>query len=108
LFNQRQGDFAIVAVAALLALDSHGRVSDLRLAVGGVSEKPIRFDDVSNRFLTQRPDEKWMMALADTVQAVCEIEETRISAIFRRELLQVLTRRATTAALRRAREASRP
>jgi hypothetical protein len=48
------------------------------------------------------------MALADAVQAACEIEETRIPAIFRQELVQVLTRRATAAALQRAREASRP
>jgi aerobic carbon-monoxide dehydrogenase medium subunit len=108
LFSQRQGDFAIVAVAALLALDGDGRASDLRVAVGGVSAKPVCFDDVTSGFLTQRPDEKWLMALADAVQAACEIEETRIPAIFRQELVQVLTRRATAAALQRAREASRP
>lgn len=108
LFSQRQGDFAIVVVAALLALDAAGRVSNLSVAVGGVSAKPVRFDEVTARFLSQRPDEKWLAAVATAVQSVCEIEETRIPAIFRQELMQVLTRRATAAALQRMREASRP
>jgi aerobic carbon-monoxide dehydrogenase medium subunit len=108
LFGQRQGDFAIVAVAALLALDRAGRVANLSVAVGGVSSKPVRFDDVTARFLSQRPDDKWLAALADTVQTVCEIEETRIPAIFRKELVHVLTQRATAAALERARKAPQP
>jgi len=108
LFNQRQGDFAIVAVAALLALDAAGRVSTLNVAVGGVSAKPVRFDDVTARFLAQRPDEKWLAAVADVVQSVCEIEETRIPAIFRQELVHVLTQRAIAAALQRARKVPQP
>ncbi len=108
LFCQRQGDFAIVAVAALLALDGEGRVANLSVAVGGVSSKPVRFDDVTARFLGQQPDDKWLAALADIVKSVCEIEETRIPAIFRQELVEVLTQRATRAALERARKGWQP
>ncbi len=104
VFNQRQGDFAIVAVGALLAVDGEGRVCDLKLAIGGVSAKPVRFDDVTARFAGRHPDAAWLESLADIVQSVCEIEETRISAIFRRELVHALTRRACAAAVTRARE----
>jgi aerobic carbon-monoxide dehydrogenase medium subunit len=107
LFSQRQGDFAIVSVGVLLALDGEERVCELRLAIGGVSAKPVRFDDITARFLCRQPDAAWLGALADIVQSVCEIEETRIPAIFRQELVHVLTRRACVAALRRAREVSR-
>ena len=105
VFNQRQGDFAIVAVGALLALDGEERVRELKLAIGGVSQKPVSFDDITARFLGRKPDATWLASLADVVQSVCEIEETRIPAIFRQELAHVLTRRACAAALSRAGEA---
>lgn len=103
VFSQRQGDFAIVAVGALLALGGDGRVSELRLAAGGIAATPMRFDAVTAGFLTRAPDEGWLSALADAVCAACEIEETRIPAVFRRELLHTLTRRAAATALQRAR-----
>ncbi|MEJ2434153.1 MAG: FAD binding domain-containing protein, partial [Pseudolabrys sp.] len=105
VFSQRQGDFAIVAVAVLLSRDESGRVSKLRLAAGGTSATPVRFDDVTARFCGREPDEKWIAALAGNIESVCEIEEARIPAIFRQELVHVLTRRATAAALARAGEA---
>ena len=105
VFNQRQGDFAIVAVGALLAINSKERVSELKLAVAGVSEKPVSFDDITARFVGGKPDVTWLSSLADIVQSVCEIEETRIPAIFRQELVHVLTRRACAAALNRTGEA---
>lgn len=107
IFNQRQGDFALVAVAALLELNSKKLVCGLKLAIGGVSVKPVRFDDITARYLGREPDAKWLGSLADIVQSVCEIEETRISAIFRQELVHVLTQRACTAALKGAWEALR-
>lgn len=106
VFNQRHGDFAIVAVGALVRLDGDERVSELKLAIAGVAEKPVSFDDITARFLGREPDTSWLASLADTVQSACEIEETRIPAVFRQELVQVLTRRACAAALHRAREAA--
>ena len=108
VFSQRQGDFAIVAVGALLALGGDGGVSELRLAAGGIAATPVRFDEVTAGFLSRAPDENWLSALADAVCAACEIEETRIPALFRRELMHALTQRAAAAALQRARGAPRP
>lgn len=104
IFNQRQGDFAIVAVGALLALGDNGFVCELQLAASGIGAKPVRFDNVTAGFLTRLPDANWLIALADAVHVACEIEESRIPAVFRRELLHVLTHRAAAAALQRARE----
>jgi aerobic carbon-monoxide dehydrogenase medium subunit len=105
IFSQRHGDFAIVAVAVLLTLDEAGRVAILRIAVGGVAATPVRFDDVTARFVGCAPADNWPQALADAVQNACEIEEARIPAVFRKELVQALTRRAAAAALQRARGA---
>jgi carbon-monoxide dehydrogenase medium subunit len=105
IFNQRHGDFAIVAVVSLLTLDKAGRVADLRLAVGGIAATPVRFDQVTAQFIACEPNEGWSNAMAEAVQNACEIEETRIPAVFRKELVQVLTRRAASAALQRARGA---
>lgn len=108
VFSQRQGDFAIVAVGALLALDDDGRVSELRLAAGGIGATPVRFDAVTDGFVGRPPDEAWLNSLADAVCAASEIEESRIPAEFRHELLQALAQRAAAAALQRARGGARP
>src|SRR5881296_1647753 len=39
--SRRAGDFAIVAVVALVSLDRLGRVDDARLAFGGVADRPM-------------------------------------------------------------------
>lgn len=106
IFSQRHGDFAIVVVAALLACNGAGRVSNLRLAIGGVAATPVRFDSVTAHFVNELPNEGWTKELAHAVEGACEVEETRIPATFRRELVQILTERAATAALTRAREGS--
>ena len=105
IFSQRHGDFAIVAVVVLLALDEAGGVARLRVAVGGVAATPVGFDEVTAGFVGCAPTDNWPQALADAVQNACEIEETRIPAEFRKELVQALTRRAAGAALERARGA---
>ena len=103
LFSRRRGDFAIVAAATLLGLDDHSRVYDLRLALGGVSPTPIRFDSVMDAFLGQPPDQTWLQAISKAVAQNCPIEEDEnIPAAFRRELAHALTHRALSTALARA------
>jgi aerobic carbon-monoxide dehydrogenase medium subunit len=105
IFSARHGGFPIVDVVALLTLDSAGRIANLRLAVGGVAATPVCFDEVTARFSGQAPADGWTSVLADAVQDACDIEDGRIPAVFRKELVVALTRRAASAALRRAREA---
>lgn len=103
LFSRRQGDFAIVAAAALVRLHGDGRVAELKLALGGVGAKPIRLDAATETLLEQRPDEAWLKSLADAADAGCAIEdEARLPAAFRRDLVRAMTRRAVAAAVVRA------
>ncbi len=107
LFSRRQGDFAIVATAALLGMDDRGRVYDLRLALGGVSPTPIRFDTVTEVFLGLPPDQTWLQAISKAVAQNCPVEDDEnIPVAFRRELAQALTHRALSAAIGRKRKAA--
>jgi carbon-monoxide dehydrogenase medium subunit len=108
LFSQRQGDFAIIATGALIDLAVDGTVSRLRLAIAGIGATPLSLDPITQPFVGGEPDDAWMATLADAVSDGCEIEETRIPAVFRKELTHELTRRAVAAALARARGARKP
>ena len=82
LFSRRQGDFAIVAVGIAARMDEGRPCLDLRLAVGGVSSTPVRFDDVTGHFLGQPPDEDLAgRPWRPSYKTACEIEETRIPAV---------------------------
>lgn len=91
-FSRRRGDFAIVAVAVTLLLDPRERVKRLRLGIGGVEDKPVAL----NR-LAQESEGKVVdpAALAQAARdAVQPTENPRVPAVYRRELVEVLTRRA--------------
>ena len=108
LFSQRRGDFALVATAALLNMDDQWRVSDLRLALGGVSTTPIRLDAVTETFLGHRPDEAWLQAVGKAVELNCTIEDdARIPEAFRKELVRALTCRALSTAIERVQKVPR-
>lgn len=79
-FSRRSGDFAIVAVACVL-FDKK-----LRIGIGGAEDKPLVFDD----FRSIDP-----VSVAKSVRdAVNPAENPRVPAVFRKELVEVLTRRA--------------
>ena len=94
MFNRRHGDYALVAVAATLALDQ-GRVAALRLGVGGVAPVPQRLDAVTDRFLGRTPSVDWIAQLAAAARdAVAPEDDPRIPAAYRKELTETLVARA--------------
>jgi aerobic carbon-monoxide dehydrogenase medium subunit len=104
-FCRRQGDFAIVAVAAALARDAEGAVARLRLAFAGVGDRPVRLDDLAAAQPGRRPDREWMRAVAaKAAAAIAPDGDVHASAEFRRELAIVLTERALADALARTGE----
>lgn len=79
-FSRRTGDFAIVAVACTL------RNNKLKIGVGGAEDKPLVFDDLKSIDPA---------SVAKSVRdAVNPAENPRVPAVFRKELVEVLTRRA--------------
>src|SRR5439155_889083 len=64
-FARRAGDFAVVAVAAGVSLDRRGRVDDVRLAVGGVADRPVRATAAEDVLRGQEPSAECLTQAAD-------------------------------------------
>lgn len=94
MFNQRHGDFALVAVAASLQVRD-GRAQQLLLGVGGASPVPQRLDDVAAAHLGRAVSPHWIARVArDARDAVAPEDHPRVPALYRRELTETLVARA--------------
>lgn len=100
-FARRHGDFAVVAVAALIDLGSDGRVRRAAIAVGGATEVPIR-PAAAEQALVGRPLESAAIREAgEAAQEIAAMSDIHAGAEYRRHLAGVLTRRALADAARR-------
>jgi len=101
--SRRPGDFAIVAVTALVSLDARGRVDDVRLAFGGVAPTPVRALAAEDTLRGQEPaTERITRAAAIASEALHPESDAFVSAAYRRLLARVLARRAMARAVARA------
>ena len=102
LFNRRHGDFAIVAVAAAVALQG-GRAARVRLGLSGVDAMPVNCEAQARPFLNRVADAAWADEVAFAVRAaVTPEDDPRIPAVYRKELTQTLVQRALLRAVERA------
>ena len=96
-FAQRRGDFAVAGVAALVSADG-GAARDVRIALMGLHDTPVRARSAEAAFL-----DGGIEAAATAVRQDADpMNDLHGSADYRRHLAAVLTRRALTAALKRA------
>lgn len=109
-FARRHGDFAIVSVAALLALDTAGRAVRLAIAVGGYGDRPLRLPALEAALTGQRLDAPSIHAALGTAALVDEepVADAYVSAEYRQHLARVLVRRALMTALARCRLGDAP
>lgn len=93
-FSRRAGDFAVAMSAAVIDVQG-GEVAEARIALGGVSDRPVRASG-AERILAGGPASHEAFAEAARVAAreVDPIEDIHGSAEYRRDLVRVLTRRA--------------
>ncbi|HTJ59289.1 MAG TPA: FAD binding domain-containing protein [Devosiaceae bacterium] len=102
LFSRRRGDFAMVAVAAMLAPVGSSGVEAL-IALGGIGPKPLRLAPIAERL--DAGSTSWAGRIASQMAAL-EIEDDKfIPAAFRRELASSLTEQALLAAAARMQRA---
>jgi carbon-monoxide dehydrogenase medium subunit len=102
MFNQRHGDYAIVAIAATLTL-AEGRVAELRLGVGGVAPVPQRLDAVAGALLGRVPSVDWIAEVARAARdAVAPEDSARVPALYRKELTETLVARALARCVERS------
>jgi len=105
-FARRAGDFAVVAVTALVSLDRSGRVEDARLAFAGIAPTPVRALAAEDRLRGQEPSvERLGLAAAAALDARAPESDAFVSAAYRRHLAGVLAKRALARAVGRAKEA---
>ncbi|HLH78503.1 MAG TPA: xanthine dehydrogenase family protein subunit M [Candidatus Binataceae bacterium] len=103
-FRHPASGFATVGVAALITLDDKGECAAVRVGITGLAAKAFRAAAVENA-LTNRPLDPQVIeqAAAHADDAIDPLSDLNASADFRRHLARVLTRRALTQALARAR-----
>jgi CO/xanthine dehydrogenase FAD-binding subunit len=101
-FARRQGDFAIVSVAALLLFGANGKVERASLTLGGVGTGPLRMYDVESALVG---DALTVDAINAASQACGEIEvddDPYTPAHYRKHLCRTLVARALETAAMRA------
>jgi CO/xanthine dehydrogenase FAD-binding subunit len=106
-FAQRHGDYALAAVATTVKRRA-GRAHDVRIAVTGVGETPVRVAEAEA--VLEGGDfrgEDLEAAVAALRVALTPSADRNASAAYRRHLAGVLARRALASAWRRARETPR-
>ena len=101
---RRAGDFAIVAVTALVGVDRQGRVSHARLVFGGVGATPVRVVSAEDALLGQEATpERLAQAAIVARDGLTPQSDAFVSGAYRRHLAGVLARRALRRAVERAR-----
>lgn len=101
--SPRQGDFALVSVAAIVQLDEGGRVRLLRLGLGGCAPAPRRIAAAESLATGRAIDAALLADLVDAVQSDIEPDsDIHASAEYRRDVAATLARRAVREAARRA------
>jgi carbon-monoxide dehydrogenase medium subunit len=104
---QRHGDFALVGVAAMVALDQERRVRESRLCLIGVADRAVRAPAAEATLAGQAPTaDAFAAAAEDAVRDLEPASDMHGSAEFRRHLAGVAVRRALTTAAERAGAAS--
>ena len=100
-FARRHGDFAIVAIGCLLAIDN-GTISRVSLALGGGQETPYRLTACEEALLGQPASAETFQAAAAIARQQEAMSDAYISSAYRQRLAGVLTSRALTKAAARA------
>jgi carbon-monoxide dehydrogenase medium subunit len=100
---RRHGDFALVGVAATLALGADGRIADSRIALMGVADVPHRARAAEAELVGAEPTAEAFAAAAQTATAdLTPGSDIHGSAAYRRHLAAVTVRRTLTTAAERA------
>jgi carbon-monoxide dehydrogenase medium subunit len=105
-YSRRQGDFAIVGVAALAHADAQGRVERLAVALCGVAAGPVRLAEAEQWARGREPGEDLLRKVEDAARAVPAMGDAHVTASYRQHLAGVLSRRALQTALGRMRAAA--
>jgi carbon-monoxide dehydrogenase medium subunit len=100
-FARRHGDFAIVAVGCLLAVEA-GTITRAAIAIGGARETPYRLTAGEDALVGQPVSAETFKATAAIASGQEAMSDAYISSTYRQRLAGVLTERALATAAARA------
>ena len=105
-FSRRHGDFAVVSVAVVLAIEGGRLTQPLRIVLGGVGDRPARAREAERLLVGQPPTpEAFEAAARAAVAGLDPPADVHGSSEYRRDVARVYTGRALEAAAARARAA---
>ena len=91
---------SVVSVAAIAKLDSEGKFSDVRIALGSVAPRPVRAPHAEQALLGNTPGEQTYAAAKTAVlEDISPIDDVRATAAYRRGVSGVVMERTVSAAL---------
>jgi len=90
---ERQGDYAIAAAAAEIALDADGACAEIRAAVGGATAVPTRLA-LAGLIGTRLGDAAVRSAIAAALEGAEMMEDPKVSATYRRRAAIALAAKA--------------
>jgi carbon-monoxide dehydrogenase medium subunit len=100
---RRHGDFALVGVAAMVALDGNRQVGEARITLMGVADRAVRAVEAEAALVGAAPGADVIEAAAhEATKDLDPATDMHGSAAFRRHLADVAVRRALTTATTRA------
>jgi aerobic carbon-monoxide dehydrogenase medium subunit len=99
---RRHGDFALAAVACLMALDGNGRVTRVALGVGGIGTVPVRLASAETLLIGSAAEPAVVERAARCCDELEALTDVHGHAAYRRSLAAALVRRAITSAYARA------
>jgi len=103
--SRRKGDFAMVGVALSLELNDDSTCKEARITLFGVSGKPVRMENAEQRMAGANLDEATFKEIEQIVADELDPDsDIHASALYRKEVGGVLTRRALAAASARRAE----
>jgi carbon-monoxide dehydrogenase medium subunit len=101
--TRRHGDYAVAAVGCVLIRDNEGRAVDVRLAACGIADRPVRLKEaeaiLNGSALASSDLDR---AVAASMPAVTQPDDSTVSASYRRRALATLLRRMVARAAQRA------
>jgi aerobic carbon-monoxide dehydrogenase medium subunit len=104
-FSRRSGDFGVVTVAVTLAAGTDGRISEARVAFGGVAGTAVRAPSAEAALAGQTPSaELWKAAGQEAAAGLDPPGDLHSTPEHRRHLAAVLTERALVEAYGRLRQ----
>jgi carbon-monoxide dehydrogenase medium subunit len=100
-FARRHGDFAIIAVAALLDVEN-GAITRASISIGGADVRPLRLTEAETALVGAAPGAEAFKAAAEIAGGIDAMSDAYVTSAYRQRLAATLVERALVKASERA------